>query len=214
MESLSPEDILLNNCKRSNSIVERLAKDIYRLRVYKHAVEHASRIAVSGGLMFVCGNGGSWSDADHIAGELIGWYNDKTRQRPSLPVIPLPPSPGALTAIANDIGYEYVFSRPLSGFIRPVKKLKESGVDSVLLAFSTSGNSPNVVQAAKLAYENKIQVVSFTGKTGGKLKKYSNYLLCVPSKETDRIQEIHHLMYHTLCEIVEEEMLQNMMREK
>jgi D-sedoheptulose 7-phosphate isomerase len=207
----SADDVLLRNQMQSKSIYDIIAKDMYFLRCYKYAVECVAQVAVSDGLIFVCGNGGSWDDADHVASELIGWYKDKTRQRPALPVIPLPPSPGALTAIANDIGYEHVFSRPLSGFIRPAKRLKDScDINSVLLAFSTSGKSPNVLQAAELAYKNGIQVVSFTGKTGGSLKRYSHRTLCVPSRETDRIQEVHHALYHTLCEIVEQHVLERM----
>ncbi len=155
------------------------------------------------GIIFTCGNGGSFDDADHTAGELIGWYTDKTRQRPSLAVVPLGGSAGALTAIANDIGYEHVFSRQLEGFT----KTGVANNASVLLAFSTSGNSPNVLRATATAKISGIKVIAMTGGNGGKLAQEADIVIKVPSDITARIQEAHHVIYHTLCEIVEKERL-------
>ena len=153
------------------------------------------------GIIFTCGNGGSFDDADHTAGELIGWYADKTRQRSALAVVPLGGSVGALTAIANDIGYEYTFSRQLEGFT----KTGVANNTSVLLAFSTSGNSPNVLRAVTAAKTGSITVIAMTGGNGGKLAQEAEIVIKVPSDVTARIQEAHHVIYHTLCEIIEKE---------
>ncbi len=155
------------------------------------------------GIIFTCGNGGSFDDADHTAGELIGWYADKTRQRQPLAVVPLGASPGALTAIANDIGYEHVFSRQLEGFT----KTGVANNTSVLLAFSTSGNSPNVLKAVATAKTSSIKVIAMTGGDGGKLAQEAEIVIKVPSNITARIQEAHHVIYHTLCEVIEKEKL-------
>ena len=156
------------------------------------------------GLIFACGNGGSFSDADHTIGELVGWYADKTRQRPGIRAVLLGGSSASLTAIANDTSYEQIFARQLEPYGPFLQQVERPGV---LLAFTTSGNSPNVLAAARVAQQHKINVVGFLGNYGGKMVQEGlvTYPLIVPTTtETARIQEIHHMLYHALCDVVEQ----------
>jgi D-sedoheptulose 7-phosphate isomerase len=146
----------------------------------------------SGGTIFLCGNGGSASQAEHLAAELSGRF---AFDRPPLAAVALTGPSAQLTAVGNDYGYASVFARPLEA-------LGRSG--DVLLALSTSGNSPNVVEVARAARKGKLFVVALTGRTGGALADAADLLLAVPSDHTPRIQEVHLLWGHDLCEIVEE----------
>ena len=144
-----------------------------------------------GGKIWFAGNGGSAADAQHLAAELSGrFYLD----RKSIPAEALHVNTSFLTAGANDYGYNMVYSRLLEGCARE---------GDVLVAISTSGNSRNVVEAAKLALAMGLQVIAFTGATGGTLAGFCNILLNVPSNETPRIQECHILLGHILCENIE-----------
>ena len=195
------QGLLKQNLERSSAVFHQLMMDADFQQQFSRATDALINAVRHQGIIFSCGNGGSFDDADHTVGELIGWYADKTRKRQALAVVPLGASPGALTAIANDIGYEYVFSRQLEGFTT-------SGVankNSVLFAFSTSGNSPNVLNAAKVAHTHGIRVIAMTGGSGGKLVEYANFIIKVPSDITARIQEAHHVIYHTFCELIENE---------
>ncbi|MDR2979934.1 MAG: SIS domain-containing protein [Bacteroidales bacterium] len=146
------------------------------------------------GKIHFCGNGGSAADAQHLAAELSGrFYYD----RPPLNGEALHCNTSYLTAIGNDYGYEYVYSRLLEG----------SGKNGdVLVVLSTSGNSENLLEACKVACGKGIKIVAFTGKTGGKMKDWADILLNVPSLDTPRIQEAHILIGHIICELVEIEM--------
>ena len=138
-----------------------------------------------------CGNGGSAADAQHIAAELSGrFYLD----RDPLFAEALHVNTSYLTAVGNDYGYEEVYSRLLRAKGRP---------GDVLYAISTSGNSPNVLRAIEAAKERGMLVVGMTGATGGKMKDMCDHLLNVPSTDTPRIQEVHILMGHLICELVE-----------
>jgi len=150
------------------------------------------RCLQGGRRVYIFGNGGSASDAQHIAAEFSGRY---LRERPGLPCIALTTNISALTAIGNDYSFEAVFSRQLEGFV-------ESG--DVVIGISTSGNSANVVRALEYANSKGACSVALTGQSGGKLKAIANYCLCVPSDQTPRIQEAHILLGHILCEIAEE----------
>lgn len=145
----------------------------------------------AGGRLYLCGNGGSAADAQHIAGELLGRFK---RERRTLPAIALSTDTSTLTAIANDMGYERVFARQLEGLLRPG--------DAVWL-LSTSGNSPNILAAAQTARARGAVVVGFTGASGGKLAGLCDLLFCVPHDASDRIQEGHLLAYHYLCARIE-----------
>ncbi len=144
------------------------------------------------GKLLICGNGGSAADAQHIAAEFVGRF---MKERRPLPAIALHVNTSSLTAIGNDYNYDQVFVREV---------LAHGGKADVLLAISTSGNSKNVVNAAIAAKDKGLKVISFTGAAGGKLKEISDLCLCIPSTCTPRIQEIHILVGHIICELVED----------
>ncbi len=141
-----------------------------------------------------CGNGGSAADAQHLAAELSGRFllNRKPLFSEALHV-----NTSYVTATANDYGYDFIFSRL-------VEAMGNEG--DILMAFSTSGNSQNVVNALKAAKEKNMITVGFTGEKGGKLNEYSDILFCVPSDKTARIQEVHITIGHIICELVEFEL--------
>ncbi|HAE40788.1 MAG TPA: D-glycero-beta-D-manno-heptose 1-phosphate adenylyltransferase [Candidatus Riflebacteria bacterium] len=143
--------------------------------------------------VLVCGNGGSAADAEHFAGELVGRFG---YDRASLPCISLCTPSATFTAIANDYGYDQVFKRQVQGL--------GSGGD-VLIGISTSGNSPNIVEAFKAAKEMGITTVAMTGSRDSKLSQSADITLRAPATQTPRIQEIHGLLVHSLCRSVEEE---------
>lgn len=144
--------------------------------------------------LMLCGNGGSAADAQHIAAELSGrFYFD----RPPLDAEALHVNASYLTAVANDYSYEIIYSRM-------VEAKGQKG--DVLIAISTSGNSPNVVKAVQKAKELGVITIGFTGEKGGLLADLCDYCLKVPSNDTPRIQECHILFGHIICEIVEEQL--------
>ena len=148
---------------------------------------------LSGNKIMFCGNGGSAADAQHLAAELIGRFQ---KERRSLASIALTTDTSILTAVANDYGYDEVFARQVEG-------LGRSG--DVLIGISTSGNSANVVKAALKARDTGMHTIAFTGEGGGKLKDICDITFAVPSKVTARIQEMHIMVGHIICELVEEE---------
>lgn len=155
------------------------------------AVEAMVASLVAGGRILACGNGGSAADAQHFAAELVNRFE---RERPPLAAIALTTDTSALTSIANDYAYEQVFARQ-------VRALGQPG--DILLAISTSGNSPNVAEAVRAARERELRVVALTGKGGGALAPLlaePDVHICVPSARTPRIQEVHLLVLHCLCD--------------
>jgi D-sedoheptulose 7-phosphate isomerase len=158
------------------------------------AVDLIYSALAAGGRLLIAGNGGSAADAQHIAAELTGRF---LRERRPLPAIALHANTSALTAIANDYGYEHVFARELSGHARP---------GDVLLAISTSGNSRNILRAIEAARESRVKVIGLTGESGGEMRTECDLCLCVPSKSTARIQEMHITIGHAICELLEEKL--------
>ena len=146
----------------------------------------------SGHKILLCGNGGSAADAQHIAAELTGRY--KT-ERKGLPGIALTTDTSALTAISNDYGYARVFDRQ-------VEALAQSG--DLLLGISTSGNSDNILSALNLAKELGCKTLGFSGRSGGKMNDSCDLNLVVPSEDTPRIQEMHILIGHILCQAIDD----------
>ncbi len=146
----------------------------------------------AGGRLLVAGNGGSAADAQHIAAELTGRFK---RDRQPLCAMALHGNTSALTAIGNDYGYEHVFARELSAQARP---------GDVLLAISTSGNSANILRAIEAARKRRVVVIGLTGEGGGKMQAACDLCLCVPSRSTARIQEMHITIGHAICELLEE----------
>lgn len=146
------------------------------------------------GTVFFAGNGGSSSDAQHLAGELIGRFYIN---RPGLAATALGVNPAVATALGNDFAYEDAFARELDALSRP---------DDVFVGLSTSGNSGNIVRCLTLCKAKGLHTIGLTGGDGGKMRDLCDVLLVVPSDDTPRIQESHILLGHVLCEIVEQEM--------
>lgn len=157
------------------------------------AVERIRETFASGGRVFICGNGGSASDAQHFAAELTGRYK---QDRPGYPAIALTTDTSALTAIGNDYGYDAVFSRQLESLASP---------GDLLIAISTSGNSSNVIKAVEIASHQQLSTVGLLGRDGGKLAPMVDIALTVPVELTARIQEAHILILHLICEAFEPE---------
>lgn len=171
--------------------LQLLGRDLFAGRV-DQAIDLIIAALRSGKPILVCGNGGSAADAIHISGELVGRF---CRERRGLPVICLSDNPSVLTALANDVSFESVFARQVETFGQP---------GSVLWCLSTSGRSKNVVAAADAARRLGLSVIAMTGEGGGLLAGLSNVLLDVPSRSTPRIQEMHIIIYHFICESVED----------
>jgi D-sedoheptulose 7-phosphate isomerase len=158
-------------------------------------MERAADVVVEalrqGKAFLICGNGGSASDAIHIATELVGRF---LKERKAYNVIALPANVGMLTAWGNDYGFDTVFSRQVEA---------HGAAGGVLLAISTSGNSPSILAAAEQARMMDMTVISLTGETAGKMKPLTDILLTVPSTSTPISQQGHLCLYHYLCEVVE-----------
>ena len=155
------------------------------------AVDLIATALAGEGRLFLAGNGGSAADALHLAAELTGRFLEDRRP---LAAIALNANPSSASAIGNDFGHEHVFARELSALGRP---------GDVLLAISTSGNSPNILLAVDAARRRRMQVIGLTGESGGKLRGGCDLCLCVPSVHTPRVQEMHITIGHTICELLE-----------
>jgi len=145
----------------------------------------------AGGRILSCGNGGSAGDAQHFSAEMLNRFE---RERPGLPAMALSTDTSTLTSIANDYAYEQVFSKQVTALGRP---------GDVLLAISTSGNSPNVVAAIRAAHERSMHVVALTGRNGGQMAgqlRDGDVEIRVPAERTARIQEVHLVVIHCLCD--------------
>lgn len=162
------------------------------------AAELASSALLDNRKILSCGNGGSAADAQHFSSELLNRFE---RERPSLPAIALTTDSSTLTSIANDYDYRDIFSKQ-------VRALGQAG--DVLLAISTSGNSPNVVRAINAAHERGMAVIAFTGRDGGEMARHlgeADVELRVPAERTARIQEVHLLLIHCLCDLIDARLL-------
>jgi D-sedoheptulose 7-phosphate isomerase len=143
------------------------------------------------GTIYLCGNGGSAADAQHIAGEFVGRF---ARERKALPAVAFSTDTSVITCVANDYSYEKVFARQAEALVRK---------GDILWAFSTSGTSANVIAAARIAKEKDVRVIAFTGRSGSELQQMADICLCADSESTARSQEIHQLAYHIICDLVE-----------
>jgi len=160
--------------------------------VVSEAVDLICSSLEAGGQLLVAGNGGSAADAQHITAELTGRF---MKERQPLRALALHSNTSALTAIGNDYGFEHVFAREVEAHARP---------GDVLLAISTSGNSPNILRAIQVARKRSVNVIGMSGESGGKMRTECDLCLCIPSKSTARIQEMHITIGHTICELLEE----------
>lgn len=162
------------------------------------AVQAILACVTSGGKVLACGNGGSASDAQHFAAEFIGRFE---RERPELAAIALTTDSSILTALANDYDFTVVFSRQ-------VRALGQPG--DVLLAITTSGNSANVLAAVEAAHTREMTVIALTGRNGGRMAQMlreTDVHICVPHERTARIQEVHILALHCICDAVDNQLL-------
>jgi D-sedoheptulose 7-phosphate isomerase len=183
-------DSLIESAETKTKILKECKSDILK------AVELLVNCFKNGNKLLLCGNGGSAADCQHIATELMIRLSHHIH-RPALPAIALTTDSSNLTAGGNDIGFENVFARNVEG-------LGKQG--DVLLAISTSGNSPNVIKAVEMAHKKGMKVISFLGGSGGKLKPLVDLPIVIPSHNTQRIQEGHITVAHIICELVEEEL--------
>lgn len=179
--------------ERFTDHLDVFGKTMEQMDVIQLMAERCKEALKSGNKVLFCGNGGSAADAQHLAAELIGRFQ---KERRSLASVALTTDTSILTAVANDYGYDEVFARQVEG-------LGRSG--DVLIGISTSGNSANVVKAALKARDTGMHTIAFTGEGGGKLKDICDVTFAVPSKVTARIQEMHIMVGHIICELVEEE---------
>ncbi len=155
------------------------------------AVEVIGEALANGQALLVFGNGGSAADAQHFAAEFVGRF---ARDRRAVPALALTTDTSALTAIANDYGFERVFARQIEAFGAP---------GDVAVAISTSGTSPNVVEGLKMAAERGMTTVALTGRDGGEVGALADIHLNVPHEVTARVQEAHIVLLHVICELVE-----------
>ncbi|MBA3057550.1 MAG: phosphoheptose isomerase [Gammaproteobacteria bacterium] len=162
------------------------------------AVQAMLACVTSGGKVLACGNGGSAANAQHFSAQFVGRYE---RERPELAAIALTTDSSILTAIANDYDFSVIFSRQVRALGHP---------GDVLLAISTSGNSANVLAAIEAAHEREMVVVGLTGHGGGKMShalRDTDVLICVPHDRTARIQEVHLLALHCICDALDSQLL-------
>lgn len=158
---------------------------------FTEAADLLAQRVLDGHRILVCGNGGSAADAQHFASELVGRFEADRR---AIPAQILHGDPSTLTAIANDVGYEQVFARQVDAF---------GAEDDILVAISTSGRSPNIVEAARRARARGLTVIALTGRTGGDLAGLSDVVLFVPADVVARIQEVHGIVIHALADAIE-----------
>ena len=188
MEPLLPK-LVADACRTIQSLTAQEA-------TFERIAAAAIKTLKSGGKILTCGNGGSAADALHLAEELVGRYS---RNRRSLPAVCLNADPTLLTCIGNDFGFDEVFARQVEGL---------GGKNDLLVCFTTSGNSTNVLRALAVAKKMGVTTVALLGKDGGQAKSKADLELIVNSSDTARIQEAHTLILHALLERIERELIQ------
>lgn len=177
--------------KESVEIKNKIISDDLIVNNISKSIELITDALNNGKKILFCGNGGSAADAQHLAAEFSGrFYKD----RKALPAEALHCNTSYLTAVGNDYGFEFIYSRLIEGIGNP---------GDVLVGISTSGNSKNIINAFSIAKEKQLKVIALTGEAGGNMKKESDILINVPSTDTPRIQELHILIGHIICQKVE-----------
>jgi D-sedoheptulose 7-phosphate isomerase len=195
--SKDSKDLIAAHLEGSLAALQRATSDAAFLDVARKTAAVIIAALRSGNKLLIIGNGGSAADAQHIAAEIIGRYK---QDRPGYSALALTTDTSALTSIANDYGFEQVFAHQVEG-------LGQRG--DVLMALSTSGKSPNILAALRLARERGLVTVGFTGIKGENLHALCDYLLVAPSADTPVVQQIHLAVAHGICDEIE----QTMMRE-
>lgn len=183
------EDKISSAIKKHQAAAAALAADTKPLRDIAQAL---ARTVLAGGKILICGNGGSAADSQHIAGELVGRFK---KERRAIAAVALTTDTSILTCLGNDYGFDFVFERQ-------VEALGRQG--DVLIAISTSGSSPNVLNAAIKARETGLTVIGFFGRAGGPILKHCDLAFLAPETDTPRVQEMHMLAAHMICELVED----------
>ena len=185
-------EVVIRELEESANIKRIMAQNL------ADVIADAARIILNvyraGGKVLLIGNGGSAADAQHIAAELVGRFK---LERVGLPAIALTTNTSSLTALANDYGYDTVFSRQLEAL---------ASDKDVLIAITTSGTSTNILKAVEMARSKGLVVIALTGENGGKLKDMADSTIVVPSNDTARIQEAHITLGHIICHLVEKEL--------
>ncbi len=171
-------------------IVNRFFEENYEK--LENVVSKMETAIKSGGKILIAGNGGSTADALHMSAELIGRFY---KERRAIPAIALPSNPSIITEIGNDYDFRYLFKRQIEGLGRE---------GDIFIAISTSGNSENILEGLKVAKEMGIYTIGLSGESGGRIRGLTDMCLCVPSSDTPRIQEVHIMIIHVICEFLEE----------
>jgi D-sedoheptulose 7-phosphate isomerase len=189
------QDPIAAHLKQSLEALERAISDVAMLAVARKIAAAIIAALRSGNKLLIVGNGGSAGDAQHIAAEIVGRYK---KDRPGYAAIALTTDTSALTAIANDYGFEQIFARQVEGL----------GVrGDVLLALSTSGRSANILAALRKARERGLVTIGFTGATGGTMGAECDHLLVAPSDDTPVVQQIHLAVGHGICDEIEQALM-------
>ncbi len=188
------KEYIRSNIEESIETKKKLLNDERLLQV----IEEVSRVCIEayekGNKIMVCGNGGSASDAQHMTGELVGRYK---LERAGIPAIALNANAAVMTALGNDYDYESIFAKQVAALGKN---------EDILFVISTSGNSQNTVLACEAAKKMGIITVALTGNGGGKLGELCDFVINVPSDNTPRIQEMHILVIHSICGLIEKEL--------
>ena len=191
------DNIIRDQIRRSINTAEKISGSEELLSVIGLATESIIDTLKNNGKIIIAGNGGSAADSQHIAAEFVNrFYFD----RDGLPAIAITTDTSIITAVGNDYSFDRIFARQLSS-------IGKKG--DVFLALSTSGNSVNILEALKECKDRAIKTIGFTGASGGKMKDLCDIIIKVPSDETPRIQEMHILIAHIICSIVEEKIFTN-----
>lgn len=184
------KNIIIANIAAHKAVIDHFEQN--SIEIVQKITDLIQKTFENGHQIFLCGNGGSMADCQHIAGEFVGKFR-KVRQ--PLPATALSTDPSLTTCIANDFSFEDIFARQ-------IEALGKKG--DILWAFSTSGTSPNVIAAAKMAKEKGMKLIGFTGKIDTPLEQLSDICLCANSNKTNHSQEVHELAYHIICELIDE----------
>jgi len=192
---MTNEEIIKSDILASIEVKQKVVNSPEILKsIEKMAVEITDCIK-TGGKLLICGNGGSASDALHIAGEIVGRFQ---QERKGYAAIALNSDVAIMTAVANDYGYDQVFARQVEALMDK---------DDILLGISTSGNSENIIRAVYKAHEIGGKAFALTGEDGGKLKEICDISFVAPSDVTAHIQEMHECAYHIICKLVEQNLM-------
>jgi D-sedoheptulose 7-phosphate isomerase len=189
------QDPIATHLRQSLEALERANSDVAMLAAARAIAAAIIAALRSGNKLLVIGNGGSAGDAQHIAAEIVGRYK---MDRPGYAAIALTTDTSALTAIANDYGFEEIFARQVEGL---------GGRGDVLLALSTSGRSANILAALRKARERGLVTIGFTGATGGTMGAECDHLLVAPSDDTPVVQQIHLAVAHGICDEIEQALM-------